>query len=130
MANICSQWLCGDDLSGTRMTDLSSKVFPSAGERSFESSAPFSVDGSAFIVREQMCVCLRSPCVTVCLHSPNPHRPRQNSCSNTSGPQPIAVWATATTAAPSVADSPHTAILTIRLPFPRSWPGSRGKAAS
>lgn len=61
------------------------------------------------------------------LKSPPPH---QNSCSNTSGPQSMAVWATANTAAPSVADSPHTAIFTILFPLPHSWPRSRGKAAS
>lgn len=54
----------------------------------------------------------------------------QNSCNNNSGPQSMAVWATAKTAAPSVADSPHTAIFIILFPFPHSWPLSRGKAAS
>lgn len=73
-------------------------------------------------------VCLLSPMwASNSLKSPPPH---QNSCSNTSGPQSMAVWATANTAAPSVADSPHTAIFTILFPLPHSWPRSRGKAAS
>lgn len=42
----------------------------------------------------------------------------------------MAVWATANMAAPRVADNPHTAIFTIRFPFPHSWPRSRDKAAS
>lgn len=54
----------------------------------------------------------------------------QNSCSNTSGPHSMAVWATANTAAPSVADSPHTAIFTILFPSPHSRPPSRDRTAS
>lgn len=75
-------------------------------------------------------VCLLSPCVSVCVSQSKSPPPHQNSCSNISGPQSIAVWATANTAAPSVADSPHTAIFTILLAFPHGWPWSRGKAAA
>lgn len=75
-------------------------------------------------------MCAVTMCQMCVSNSLNPHRHHQNSCSNTSGPQSMAVWATANTAAPRVADSPHTAIFTILFPFPHSWPLSWGKAAS
>lgn len=42
----------------------------------------------------------------------------------------MAVWATANTAAPSVADSPHTAIFIILFPSLHSWPRGAGGEAS